>query len=47
MAIEVTALGKHEEAYGVEVEVNYTCPHCGEAVTETICFSKNIKNRLF
>lgn len=44
MAIEVNVLGKYEEAYGTEVEVSYTCPHCGESVTETICFSKDIKN---
>ena len=31
-AVEVNVSGKYEEAYGVEV------------VTETICFSKSIKN---
>ena len=44
MAIEVNVLGKYEKAYGTEVEVSYTCPHCGESVTETICFSKDAKN---
>lgn len=23
-------------AYGTEVDVSYTCPHCGETVTDTI-----------
>jgi len=31
-------------AYGTEAEVNYTCPHCSESVTDTICFGSNIKN---
>ena len=44
MAIEVNVLGKYGEAYGREVEVSYTCPHCNESVTETIYFSKDIKN---
>ena len=44
MSIEVNVLGKYEMAYGTEVEVSYTCPHCGESVTESICFSKEIKN---
>lgn len=44
MAIDVSVLGKYEMAYGTEVEVSYTCPHCGEDVTDTICFSSNIKN---
>ena len=44
MAIEVTVLGKYKEAYGLEVDVNYTCPHCGTCVTESICFEKNLKD---
>lgn len=44
MSIEVNVLGKYKMAYGTEVEVSYTCPHCGESVTETICFSDDIKN---
>lgn len=39
MAIEVTVLGKYRMAYGLEVEVSYTCPHCGESVTESLNFS--------
>ena len=31
-------------AYGLDVEVSYTCPHCGEQVSDTICFEKNMKN---
>lgn len=44
MAIDVNVLGKYKMAYGTEVEVSYTCPHCGESVLETICFSKDIKD---
>lgn len=44
MAIDVSVLGKYKMAYGTEVEVSYTCPRCGESVTDTICFSSNIKN---
>lgn len=44
MAIEVTVLGKSVMAYGTEVDVSYTCPHCGEHVTDTICFSSTIKD---
>ena len=44
MAIEVEILGKFKEAYGIDVEVGYTCPHCGEHVTETICFSDDLNN---
>lgn len=44
MSIEVIVLGKHKMAYGTEVDVSYICPHCGESVTDTICFSKDIAN---
>ena len=44
MAIEVNVLGKNKMAYGTEVEVSYTCPYCGENVTDTICFSNDINN---
>lgn len=44
MAIDVNVLSKCKMAYGTEVEVSYTCPHCGESVTDTICFSNTIKN---
>lgn len=44
MSIEVSVLGKYRMAYGTEVEVSYICPHCGESVTDTICFSSDIKN---
>lgn len=44
MSIEVDVLGKYEEAYGLEVEISYTCPHCGESVTENLCFSKSLRN---
>jgi len=44
MAIEVQVLGKYRFAYGIEVEVGYTCPHCRESVTETIGFSKTFEN---
>ena len=44
MSIEVEVLGKYKMAYGTEVDVAYTCPHCGESVTDTICFSGDIKN---
>ena len=42
MAVEARVVGKYKMAYGTEVELNYTCPHCGENVTETICFSDKI-----
>ena len=44
MSIEVNVLAKHKMAYGLEVEVCYRCPHCNEDVTDTICFSDNIRN---
>lgn len=44
MNIEVEVLGKYKMAYGTEVDVAYTCPHCGANVTDTICFSSDIKN---
>lgn len=44
MSIEVEVLCKYEMAYGTEVEVSYTCPHCREHVSETICFGKDVKN---
>ena len=44
MSIEVEVLGKYKMAYGTEVDVAYTCPHCGANVTDTICFSSDIKN---
>jgi predicted RNA-binding Zn-ribbon protein involved in translation (DUF1610 family) len=44
MAIDATVLGKSVMAYGTEVDVSYICPHCGESVTDTICFSSTIKN---
>ena len=44
MAIEVNILEKYRMAYGTEVEVSYTCPHCGETVTDTICFGRGISN---
>lgn len=31
-------------AYGTEVEVGYICPHCGERLTDIICFSGNVNN---
>lgn len=42
MTIEVTVVGKFKMAYGTEVKVRYTCPHCGETVTDTLCFSNEI-----
>lgn len=44
MSIEVSVVGKYKMAYGLEVEVSYACPHCGENVTETICFSDSVSN---
>ena len=44
MAIDVSVLGKDKMAYGTEVEVSYTCPHCREIVTETICFGGTVKD---
>ena len=44
MNIEVEVLGKYKMAYGTEVDVTYTCPQCGANVTDTICFSSDIKN---
>lgn len=35
MAVEAKVIDKYKMAYGTEVEVNYTCPHCGESVNET------------
>ena len=39
MCIRVKVLDKYKMSYGTEVEVRYTCPHCGETIEETICFS--------
>lgn len=44
MAINVKVLGKHRVAYGTEVEISYTCPFCGEHVTDWICFGNDIEN---
>lgn len=44
MAISVYVSGISREAFGTEVDVSYTCPHCGESVSETLCFEKGIKN---
>lgn len=44
MAIEVNVLGKYEDVNGMEVEIGYTCPHCGESVTESIFFSASLKD---
>jgi len=44
MAISVNVLEKNKMAYGTEVDVSYICPHCGEIVYETICFSNDVKN---
>ena len=44
MSIEVTTLAKNNMSYGLEVDVNYLCPHCSENITETICFSESIKD---
>ena len=46
MAVEAKVIDKYKMAYGTEVEVNYTCPHCGESVNETICFSDNCTNHV-
>jgi predicted RNA-binding Zn-ribbon protein involved in translation (DUF1610 family) len=43
MAIDVNVLGKYKMAYGTEVEVSYTCPHCGESVSETIALVRILK----
>jgi len=39
MGISTRILKKYKMAYGTEVEVSYTCRHCREKVTDTICFS--------
>ena len=39
MAVEARVVDKSRMAYGVEVDVSYTCPRCGDYITETICFS--------
>lgn len=39
MIVNATVIFKWEEPYGVDVTVCYTCPHCGETVTETVCLS--------
>lgn len=44
MSIEVEILNKCKMAYGSEVEVSYTCPHCGGYVTEWLCFSGSCEN---
>lgn len=45
MAIEVSVLGKCKEADGIDVEFNYTCPHCGESVTDSIFVSYSLDNQ--
>lgn len=44
MAINVSVLRKCKMSYGTDVDVSYTCPHCGETVTDTICFSRDLKD---
>ena len=44
MAIEVKVWGKYKMAYGTEVDISYTCPHCGETVSDNVCFSRDIDN---
>ena len=39
MAVEARVLGKSRMAYGIDVDVSYTCPNCGDHITETVCFS--------
>lgn len=46
MSVEANVLGKYYMAYGIEAEITYTCPHCGETVTETMCFSKELDNTI-
>lgn len=43
MCIEVNVIEIYKMPYGTEVDVSYICPHCGEHITETICFDKSIK----
>lgn len=38
MRVEATVIDKCKMAFGTEVDVTYTCPHCGETVTECITF---------
>lgn len=38
MSIEVKVLGKYKMSNGVDVDIEYKCPHCGERVTECISF---------
>ena len=42
ITMKVNVLGKYKKIYGTEAEITYTCPYCGESVTETICFSNEI-----
>ena len=39
MAVEARVVDTSRTAYGVEVDVSYTCPRCGDHIAETICFS--------
>lgn len=44
MAIEVSVLSKYKNGNELEVEVSYTCRHCGERITETLYFSDSLRN---
>ncbi|MBQ2712971.1 MAG: CPXCG motif-containing cysteine-rich protein [Clostridia bacterium] len=44
MAIEVDVLDKYETSHNLQAEISYTCPHCGETVTDLIAFSKCLNN---
>lgn len=44
MTVTAIVISKWKAPWGLDVEVSYTCPHCGETVTETISFSKDFEN---
>ena len=44
MPVTANVISKWEAPWGLDVTVSYTCPHCGETVTETISFGKGLKN---
>lgn len=44
MIVNASVLSKWEEPWGLDVTISYTCPHCGETVTETISLGKGMDN---
>ena len=42
MSISARVLSKIRLAYGIEIDICYTCPHCDEDISETITLDDDI-----